>query len=307
MKKHLLPLLLGSTALLALPLQAAADYTRSKYPIVLSHGLFGFASIGPVDYWYGIPRDLQSGGAKVFTTAQTPAQSHDVRGEQLLAQVETIQAITGAAKVNLIGHSQGGMTVRYVAAVAPSRVASVTSISTPHKGTPVADAVQGFSGVVGSTGTKVIAAAVNAIAWLIDAGDGSAGTQDALAAMNVLSTSGASAFNQRFPAGIPTTACGAGAASVNGIRYYSWSGTSHLTSLLDPSDYSMAATGLLISGPNDGLVPRCSSNLGTVIRNDYRMNHLDTVNQAFGLVSILETNPKTVFRQHANRLKLAGL
>jgi len=31
------------------------------------------------------------------------------------------------------------------------------------------------------------------------------------------------------------------------------------------------------------------------------------VNQILGLVSIFETNPKSVFRQHANRLKLAGL
>jgi triacylglycerol lipase len=37
------------------------------------------------------------------------------------------------------------------------------------------------------------------------------------------------------------------------------------------------------------------------------MNHLDEVNQILGLVSIFESNPKTVFRAHANRLKNAGL
>ena len=48
-------------------------------------------------------------------------------------------------------------------------------------------------------------------------------------------------------------------------------------------------------------------NLGQVIRTDYIMNHLDEVNQTVGLTSIWETNPVELFRQHANRLKLAGL
>jgi triacylglycerol lipase len=31
------------------------------------------------------------------------------------------------------------------------------------------------------------------------------------------------------------------------------------------------------------------------------------VNQVFGLTSIFETNPTSVYRQHANRLRNAGL
>ncbi|KAA0909335.1 lipase, partial [Aquicoccus porphyridii] len=38
----------------SLPVHAATDYTRTRYPIVLSHGLFGFKSVGPVDYWHAI-------------------------------------------------------------------------------------------------------------------------------------------------------------------------------------------------------------------------------------------------------------
>jgi len=41
--------------------------------------------------------------------------------------------------VNLIGHSQGGLDVRYVAAVRPDLVASVTTIGAPHQGAQVAD------------------------------------------------------------------------------------------------------------------------------------------------------------------------
>ena len=69
----------------------------------------------------------------------------------------------------------------------------------------------------------------------------------------------------------------------------------------------MVAGSLAFSGPNDGLVGRCSSHLGMVIRDDYRMNHLDEVNQFMGLTSLFETDPVSVYRQHANRLKNEGL
>src|SRR5699024_4883342 len=126
-----------------------------------------------------------------------------------------------------------------------------------------------------------------------------------------LTTEGATEFNQSFPAGVPTTACGEGAYEENGVRFYSWSGTGTLTNLLDPSAYAMAGVGLAFIGKddshNDGLVGRCSSHFGQVIRDDYYMDHLDEINQLLGLVSLFETNPKAVFRQHANRLKNAGL
>lgn len=40
-----------------------------------------------------------------------------------------------------------------------------------------------------------------------------------------------------------------------------------------------------------------------VIRDDYRMNHLDEVNQVLGLHDIWSTDPVTLYRQQANRLK----
>lgn len=91
------------------------------------------------------------------------------------------------------------------------------------------------------------------------------------------------------------------------MHYYSWSGTSPLTNPLDVSDAMMGAGSLAFSGPNDRLVGRCSSHLGMVIRDNYRMNHLDEVNQFMGLTSLFETDPVSVYRQHANRLKNAGL
>ncbi|VEB43459.1 Lactonizing lipase precursor [Chromobacterium violaceum] len=59
--------------------------------------------------------------------------SNETRGEQLLQQVRRILAITGAQKVNLIGHSQGAPTARYVAGVRPDLVASVTTVGGVNK------------------------------------------------------------------------------------------------------------------------------------------------------------------------------
>ncbi|HCM06085.1 MAG TPA: lipase, partial [Oceanospirillales bacterium] len=96
---------------------------------------------------------------------------------------------------------------------------------------------------------------------------------------------------------------------VNGIRYYSWSGAKPTTNFLDPTDLLTGITSLFFSSgvDNDGLVSSCSSRLGMVIRDDFNMNHLDEVNMLLGLHDIWSTDPLTVFRSHANRLKKAGL
>ena len=67
-------------------------------------------------------------------------------------------------------------------------------------------------------------------------------------------------------------------------------------------------TGLAFLGANnDGLVSSCSSRLGMVIRDDYAMNHADEINQSVGIVNLLEVNPISIYRQHANRLQGLGL
>ena len=307
--KTLLALCLGSAMALAGQAHAAtgSGYTATKYPIVLAHGMLGFDSLLGIDYWYGIPSALRRDGAQVYVTEVSQLNTSELRGEELLAHVEEIVAISGKPKVNLVGHSHGGPTVRYVAGVRPDLIASVTSVGAPHKGSDVADLIRKIP--EGSSGEAIIAGLVNAMGSFINFVSGSSSTapQDSLGSLESLNSEGAARFNAKFPQGIPTTACGEGAYKVNGVRYYSWSGTSPLTNPLDISDAMMGAGALAFSGPNDGLVGRCSSHLGMVIRDNYRMNHLDEVNQFMGLTSLFETDPVSVYRQHANRLKNAGL
>lgn len=300
-------LLAACLALLAAPAQAQAQsgYTQTRYPIVLVHGLFGFDSFLGLDYFYGIPSALRAGGARVFVAQVSAANSTEVRGEQLLAQVKNILAITGAAKVNLIGHSHGGPTIRYVAGVAPHLVASATSVGGVNKGSRVADVLRGTL-PAGTLSEAVVNNAAKAFVALINLGSGGTSLpQQPTAALDSLTTAGTADFNRRFPQALPA-GCGSGPELVNGVRYYSWTGTQPVTNLLDVTDGPLGILSLVHGQANDGLVTACSSRLGRHL-GDYRQNHLDEVNQVVGLRDWFAADPVALFRQQANRLKQAGL
>ncbi len=85
----------------------------------MAHGFgLGFSRIGTqmlgLDYWYQILPDLARNGATVFAAEMSAVESMEVRGEQLLQQVDEVMALTGKKKVNLIGHSHGGPTIQYI-------------------------------------------------------------------------------------------------------------------------------------------------------------------------------------------------
>ena len=122
------------------------------------------------------------------------------------------------------------------------------------------------------------------------------------------SQAGSTAFQARYPLGMPTTACGDGPSQQQGIYFYSFTGTGTVTNSLDP-DSLLGITAKITDpkGDNDGLVGRCSAKFGKTIRDNYNWNHLDIVNQFFGLTSVFAPDPVSIYRQHANRLKLQGL
>ena len=280
------------------------SYTQTHYPIVLVHGLFGFDAIGPVDYFHGIAEALRQGGAIVYAPSVSAANLSEVRGEQLLFELRALKAAYGHEKFNLIGHSHGGPTARYVAAVAPELVASVTTVGAPHTGSKTADGLKDMAGRSG-----IPAALANALSRTVSFVSGESGLpQDALGALQSLDGEGSAVFNRRFPQGQPATPCGEGAAVVNGVRYYSVGGTRVTTNALDVSDAVLLATSHFFGDePNDGLVGRCASHWGVVLRDDYEWNHLDEVNQTFGLRGVMSPDPLAFYRLQANRLKKVGL
>ena len=286
-----------------------SNYAQTKYPILFVHGMFGFKKLGlpefGVDYWYQIIPDLKRNGAQVYAAQVSPLNSTEVRGEQLLKEVEDVLAITGKSKVNLIGHSHGGPTARYIAGVAPEKVASVTSVGGVNFGSPVADIVQDIKPL-----NWVFAQLVdNLISPIISYAQlHSNFPSDFRASIQSLSTEGSHAFNKKYPLGLPTKACKDGPSKDDGIAFYSWTGISNTTNILDPDTLFTAAGPFAFSRQeNDGLVSQCSTKLGKTIRDDYSHNHFDEVNQVFGLKGLFATDPVALYRQHANRLKEQGL
>lgn len=302
----------AGTLMTAAPAQAQLlenllGYTKTKHPIVLVHGFIGFDNILGINYFYGVPDALRDGGATVYIAQVSPSQTTEYRGEQLLQQMKQWAAKDGVKKFNLIGHSHGGPTTRYVAGVAPSMVASVSTVAGTHQGSKVADSILANT-TPGGGFDQLATAGLALINWLAGGSSQSVDDTALLVALNALSTSGAQAFNKKFPAGAPTKACGTGASSVGGIRYYSASGTSVRTNGWDISDDILAGTASYFgTEENDGLVSRCSSRWGSVIKDNYPWNHLDEINQVLGTIGSGAPDPKQFYRQHANRLKWALL
>lgn len=294
------------------------DYTKTKYPIVLVHGLGGFDSILGIDYWYGIPKALRDSGATVYIANVQATNTVEVRGEQLIHFLESIKATDKHPRFNLIGHSYGGPTIRYAAGVRPDLVASATSVGGVNKGTELADNVLKMT--EDPLKAKLFWALTTGVGVLIDGMSKQAQplNQDVKAAVVALSTEGAAKWNKNFPAGLPSGQCydpvvdsdkhSHTFADGSRVYFYSWMGVGQITNWLDPDSLVVGITKNYMNGTdNDGLVPRCSAHLGKVIADNYPYNHLDEINQLFGQIGKDAPNPVELYRIHANRLRNQGL
>ncbi|MFR9792007.1 esterase/lipase family protein [Streptomyces sp. MB22_4] len=92
--------------------------TAHPRPVVLVHGTLG----NSVDNWLGLAPYLEARGYCVFSLdyGQLPGVPVffglgpiDQSAAQLATFVDQVRSATGAAKVDLVGHSQGGMMPRY--------------------------------------------------------------------------------------------------------------------------------------------------------------------------------------------------
>ena len=113
-----------------------------RYPILLVHGM-GFRDDGLIGYWGRIPAAIESAGGRVFLGGQDGNADIATNGEGLVRRIDEVLAETGAEKVNLIAHSKGGLDSRYVISSlgAGDRVASLTTLATPHHGSRTIDRI----------------------------------------------------------------------------------------------------------------------------------------------------------------------
>lgn len=113
-----------------------------RHPVVLAHGLLGFDELrlagARADYFRGISERLGREGCAVHRCRVAPTASIAARAAELAAFVGAVDA----RRVNVVAHSMGGLDARYAIAHLGLRkkVASLVTIGTPHRGTPLADA-----------------------------------------------------------------------------------------------------------------------------------------------------------------------
>ena len=288
---------------------------KTRYPIVFVHGIFGFDRIMGYSYFFKIADSLRKLGCEVYTPAVSATNTTEERGKQLLAEVRKILRKSGAEKVNLIGHSQGSTTCRYVAALHPELVGSVTSVNGVNFGSEIADLMLDIlSGkLVGNSANLIVESFMKLISLLSTK---PLLPQDFKGSLKSLSTEGTNEFNKKYPQGLPETWGGQGKElETNGVYYYSWSGIIKLNAvneglnILDPTHAILVALSAFFKkerNQNDGLVGRYATHLGKVIGSDYQMDHLDAINQLAG-AHPTKPDPVKLYLDHAARLHFKGL
>jgi len=138
---------------------ASAAAPKTTYPVVFAHGMAGFDDVLGYDYWgddygtfVGDPCDQAlevhcneniDPGQRAYAAQVQAFQSSEARGLDLANDIEGFMATSGASMVNVVGHSQGGIDARKAARVlyqhyGKAKVKVLISVSSPHRGSPVA-------------------------------------------------------------------------------------------------------------------------------------------------------------------------
>ncbi|KAI0673363.1 alpha/beta-hydrolase [Trametes maxima] len=233
-------------------------YVATKNPVVFCHGLLGFdtVTLGPsiaplqVTHWRGIRNALEANGVEVLIT-RVPATSSPIDRAKVLCE-KIAETYPGRA-VHLIGTCHGGgIDCRYLTTHLtdrPFKVLSVTTISSPHRGSAFADH---FLATVGRERMPSVLSLLD----LLPNGGGDG------AAFEFLTVANMRRFNEETP-------------DVPGVHYFSW-GAVYKPGLIDTWKWPHSVV-YEKEGPNDGLVSLQSARWGTYLGTLEGVNHLDLV------------------------------
>ncbi len=115
--------------------------------IVLVHGILGSTAKFGIDYFQGVAEHFREKGLRVLVPQLDPTGGVELRGNQLRDRIAGAYgdgALDQKEKTHIIAHSLGGLDSRYI--LSPNNpnglkapIRSLTTISTPHQGAPIAD------------------------------------------------------------------------------------------------------------------------------------------------------------------------
>jgi triacylglycerol lipase len=259
----------------------------ARYPIVLVHGFNGSPeSLG----FHRVKEALERDGNVVFEARLPPFNGPEVRAKYLAKQVDDVLAANKARKVNIIGHSMGGLDARVLVSGLGygDRVASVTTISTPHRGTYPADLALGLPGEGPHQTAMNFFASVWARTYTDDV---VANDTDMRATIAAIAEKNSPAFNAKYP-------------NDARVEYRSWAGVSALFGIgddrkdlatcdgkmygaprykADRMNFALAAVAVLVGHgtekrPSDGAVSVESAKWGT-FEGCIPADHFDEVGQ----------------------------
>lgn len=116
------------------------DFKTTKYPIFLVHGM-GIRDFKHINSWGRIPSTLRKNGFTVFQGMQDANGTIEDNAKVLKKSILDAIAQTGCEKVNIIAHSKGGLDARYMIShlEMADKIASLTTIQTPHHGSKTVD------------------------------------------------------------------------------------------------------------------------------------------------------------------------
>lgn len=251
-----------------------------RYPVVLLHGFMGFDEIFKLEYFYRIKGDYTQSCIQVFTPVVPAINYIQVRAEELAPQIDQILAQTGAKKVNLIAHSMGGLDARYLISTLGygDRVASLTTIGTPHRGSPVTEMIWALLG----KGDNILYDAFGFIAGAIMSNGKYLDSDLHGALLNLSPTYLNSFFNPANP-------------DDPRVYYQSYGGITSITGIttgdiIDPL-FLPFRPAFIGHGQNDGLVSVASTKWGNY-RGILRADHIDIIGQLFGSTGLFFNHRK---------------
>lgn len=245
---------------------------NNKYPVVLVHGMAGFQPILRfVDYFYRVKKVMTAEGYAVYAPHVDPFQTIAYRTSQLRCQIDDILATTGAAKIHIIAHSQGGLDARYLISTLGygDRVATLMTIGTPHHGVRLIDMALGY---IPSGATRGIATLTNILSNVLLGGHA-----DLMAQLHDLS--------QRYVDGT----FNAENPDDPRVEYFSYAGQTQANILANLTKVDLVNPMLLATytlarrteGDNDGLVSVESARWGTFL-GTVPADHWDEIGQLPG-------------------------
>jgi len=113
----------------------------TRYPVVLMHGFGMLASLRRPGHLHDVAMDLRQRGVLAFAPNVAPYATIEERGHMWRERLQRVQEESDVDRMHLVAHSMGGLDARYLVRAfnLHRTIASVTTVSTPHRGTAVAE------------------------------------------------------------------------------------------------------------------------------------------------------------------------